>query len=92
MDNPTDRIEIITRVQPGWRWTPSEKAWMVEETFEPFLYPRDRNSHLYCLAVVLARGQDLAILSWDEYAARRPSGAEVDLGPDSVASDHPRVS
>jgi len=34
MNNPTDRIEIITSVQRRRRWTASEKVRMVEETFE----------------------------------------------------------
>ena len=37
MTNSTDRIEIITSVQRRRRWTASEKARMVEETFEPGL-------------------------------------------------------
>jgi transposase len=34
MTKPSDRIEAITSVQRRRRWTPSEKARMVEETFE----------------------------------------------------------
>jgi len=33
MTNSSDRVEIITSVQPRRRWTAPEKVRMVEETF-----------------------------------------------------------
>jgi hypothetical protein len=35
MTNSTNRVEIITSVQRGRRWTAAEKVRIVEETFEP---------------------------------------------------------